>query len=135
MEERKGNFTMNRRTTEISQCELTVMKCIWDLKAETGEVTCAQVMEKLKEDYGLTYKDTTVYTFLKNLINKGFVSSEKKGITYYTPIRKEEDYRTDLLKQSKKFWFNDSVADFVEAVFKLDTITAEDKKKIKGLIK
>ena len=42
---------MNRRTTEISQCELTVMKCIWDLKAETGEVTCAQVMEKLKEDY------------------------------------------------------------------------------------
>ena len=90
---------MNRRTTEISQCELTVMKCIWDLKAETGEVTCAQV------------------------------------ITYYTPIRKEEDYRTDLLKQSKKFWFNDSVADFVEAVLKLDTITAEDKKKIKGLIK
>lgn len=126
---------MNRRTTEISQCELTVMKCIWDLKAETGEVTCAQVMEKLKEDYGLTYKDTTVYTFLKNLINKGFVSSEKKEITYYTPIRKEEDYRTDLLKQSKKFWFNDSVADFVEAVLKLDTITAEDKKKIKGLIK
>ena len=126
---------MNRRTTEISQCELTVMKCIWDLKAETGVVTCAQVLEKLKEDYGLTYKDTTVYTFLKNLINKGFVSSEKKGITYYTPIRKEEDYRTDLLKQSKKFWFNDSVADFVEAVLKLDTITAEDKKKIKGLIK
>ena len=59
-----------------------VMKCIWDLKSE---VTCAQVMEKLKEDYGLIYKDTTVYTFLKNLINKGFVTSEKKGITYYTP--------------------------------------------------
>ena len=78
---------MNRRTTEISQCELTVMKCIWDLKSE---VTCAQVMEKLKEDYGLIYKDTTVYTFLKNLINKGFVTSEKKGITYYTPVRSEK---------------------------------------------
>lgn len=81
---------MNRRTTEISQCELTVMKCIWDLKAETGEVTCAQVMEKLKEDYGLTYKDTTVYTFLKNLINKGFVSSEKKELhTIHLFVRKK----------------------------------------------
>ena len=123
---------MNRRTTEISQCELTVMKCIWDLK---GEVTCAQVMTKLKEDYGLTYKDTTVYTFLKNLINKGFVSSEKKGITYYTPIRSEVDYRTDILKQAKKFWFNESVADFVDAVIKLDGVSAEEKAKIKDMVK
>lgn len=123
---------MNRRTTEISQCELTVMKCIWDLE---GEVTCAQVMEKLKEDYNLTYKDTTVYTFLKNLINKGFVSSEKKGITYYTPVRSEKDYRTDILKQAKKFWFKDSAADFVDAVLKLDKVTADDKAKIKAMIK
>lgn len=123
---------MNRRTTEISQCELTVMKCIWDLKSE---VTCAQVMEKLKEDYGLIYKDTTVYTFLKNLINKGFVTSENKGITYYTPVRSEVDYRTDILKQAKKFWFNDSVTDFVDAVLSLDKVTAADKAKIKEMVK
>jgi predicted transcriptional regulator len=86
VEERKGNFTMNRRTTEISQCELTVMKCIWDLKAETGEVTCAQVMEKLKEDYGLTYKDTTVYT----LSIKALYHQRKKELhTIHLFVRKK----------------------------------------------
>ncbi len=88
---------MEIKRSELSECELTIMKCVWDAKEP---ITCSQIMAELKAKYDLEYKDTTVYTFLKNLKNKGFVDSERNGLTYYSSLRSEDEYRTELLKKT-----------------------------------
>lgn len=119
------------RRSELSECELTTMKCIWD----AGEpVTCQWIMERLRREYGLEYKDTTVYTFLKNLKEKGFVSSYRKGITYFQPVRDELSFREAQLKKAEDFWFGGSTSKFVAALFKIKKISNEEKEEIKKLI-
>ena len=80
----KKRRCLSMRRNELSECELIVMKCVWD---GNGDITCAEVIEKLKTKYGLDYAETTVYTFLKNLKNKGFIETYKNRITRFKPIR------------------------------------------------
>ncbi len=119
------------RRSELSECELTTMKCVWD----AGEpVTCQWIMDKLKRDYGLEYKDTTVYTFLKNLKDKGFVSSYRQGITYFQPIRDEKEFRDAQLAKAEKFWFEGSSVKLVSALFQMKKISKEEKEELKRMI-
>lgn len=119
------------RRSEISECELITMKCVWDLKEPA---TCQQIMEKLKNDYGLEYKDTTVYTFLKNLKDKGFVSSYRKGLTYFSAIRDEKEFRNGQLIKNKNFWFEGSILNYASALFSIQKLTKEEKKELKKII-
>lgn len=122
---------MQIKRSELSECELTTMKCIWD----AGEpVTCAQIMEKLQEQYGLDYKDTTVYTFLKTLKDKGFVASERRGVTYYIAVKAEESYREEILKKTEKFWFGGSAAQMVSTLLRSKEISEEEREEIRRII-
>lgn len=119
------------RKAEISECELTTMKCVWD----AGEpVTCQYVLETLRDKYGMVYKDTTVYTFLKNLKTKGFIDSKKNGITYFYPIRDEIEFRDKQLKKAQTFWFGGSFVNHVTALCKLQKLTKEDKEEIQKML-
>lgn len=118
--------------SELSECELLTMKCIWD----AGDPISAQeIMEQLKTVYNLDYKDTTVYTFLKYLRKKGFIESFKEGITYYYPVRDEEDYKNQYLTWMLKFWFKGSIEALVVALTKDRSITAEEMEKMKKMKK
>lgn len=116
---------------ELSDCELMTMKCIWD---SDHPVTCAEIMEKLKRDYGLEYKDTTVYTFLKKLKEKGFVDSFRKGITFFIPLRDEASYRNEQMKFARDFWFNGSVSSLVSNLFQIKEVDKKELDEIKKLI-
>ena len=108
------------------------MKCVWD----AGEpVTCAYVIEKLKTDYGRDYAETTVYTFLKNLKNKGFIETFKKGITFFKPKRELEEFRGAYIKKMVDFWFDGSVADFLSAFVEVQKIDEKEIKEIKKILK
>ena len=119
------------KRSELTECELTTMKIVWDAKEP---ITCQEIIEQLSSKYGLNYKDTTVYTFLKNLKDKGFVDSYRKGITYFTPVRSEEEYRSEQLRKTEKFWFNGNSASFVAALFQAKKISPEDREEIKRMI-
>lgn len=86
----------------LSGCEAVVMKIIWD----AGEpVSCRKIMDILEQRYGLCYKDTTVYTFLKKMLEKGFINSYKKGVTFYLPIKTEHEYTMELLSDFVTLWY------------------------------
>lgn len=119
------------KRSELSECELITMKCIWDA---AEPITCHEIMEKLKNGYGLVYKDTTVYTFLKNLREKGFVDSYKKGVTYYMPKRDEQSFRDEQLKKTKDFWFNGSAPMLVSALFQAKQMSQKEKDELKRMI-
>ena len=122
---------MQVKRLELSECELIVMKCIWD---EGTPVTCAQIMEQLEEKYALDYKDTTVYTFLKNLKDKGFVKSERKGVTYYTALKDEEEYKEEVLRKTEKFWFGGSSLQMISTLLRTGDVSDEERKEIKRMI-
>lgn len=122
---------MKIKRAELSECELTVMKCIWDGKEP---VSCAQIIDQLKEKYGLDYKDTTVYTFLKALKEKGFVDSKRTGVTYYWPVKREEEYRKEVLKRTEKFWFDGSASQMIATLLQAKDISSEERERIKRVI-
>ncbi len=122
---------MKIKRPELSECELTAMKCIWD----AGEaVTCAQIREKLREKYGLDYKDTTVYTLLKSLQDKEFVKSERRGVRYYEAVRDEGKYREEILKKTEDFWFSGSSVQMVAALLRTKDLSGEERKEIRRMI-
>jgi predicted transcriptional regulator len=129
MIKKKGEAMFKR--SELSECELTTMKCIWDAKEP---VPCIVIMDMLRDEYGLNYKDTTVYTFLKNLKDKGFVASYRKGLTYFYPIRDEEEFRNEQLKKTENFWFNGSSSKLMSALFKMKEMTQDEKDELKRMI-
>ena len=116
---------------ELTDCELATMKCVWDAKEN---ITVPEIVEKLKENYGLDYKPTTVYTFVKKLYDKGFVDYFKRGVKFYYPVRTEEDYIQSELKRTREFWFDGSRAELLSALFKDEQITEEEKKELNNLI-
>ena len=121
---------MNLRS-ELSEFELATMKCVCDAEEP---VTCQQVIERLRTEYGMDYKDTTVYTFLNNLKAKKFITSKRKGLTYYKAIRSEEEYRNEQLAMTEKFWFGGSPAKLVSALLQGKKVSKEEKEELKRLI-
>lgn len=119
------------KRSELSECELITMKCIWDAKEP---ITCQEIMQKLRVEYDLEYKDTTVYTFLKNLKEKGFVSSFRKGLTYYEPLRDEQEYRDEQLRKTQDFWFDGSSSKLISALFQMKKMNQADKEELKRMI-
>ena len=122
---------MQIKHAELTECEQTVMKCIWDADQP---ITCAQIIEELREKYGLDYKDTTVYTFLKSLKAKKFVESERKGVTYYRAKKDEEKYREEILKRTEKFWFGSSSSKMISTLLRARGLNEEERKEIKRMI-
>ena len=117
---------------ELTDCELTTMKIVWDAEEP---ITCPEIISILSSKYGLNYKDTTVYTFLKNLKDKGFVDSYRKGITFFVPLRSEEEYRTEVIKHEEKFWFNGDFFEFIVALGEINDIDPSDLEKLKKMHK
>lgn len=116
---------------ELTECELATMKCIWDA---AEPVTCSEIMTQLKTKYELDYKDTTVYTYLKKLMEKKFVDSYRKGVTFYFPIRTEESYRADQLVYNKNFWFDGSAEKLVTALLEAEEVSSEEIKNLKRML-
>jgi predicted transcriptional regulator len=119
------------KRSELSDCELLTMKCIWDADEP---VTASEVIAKLKDDYGLAYKDTTVYTFIQKLKDKGFVESNRRGLTFFSPKRNKLEFRDQQLKEAEKFWFNGSSYEMMAAFIQISHLNDEEKQQIKKLI-
>lgn len=111
MKERSINITA------LTNCEEIIMKTIWDGVKESAEgITCAEIRNVIESLYGIAYKDTTVYTFLTHLVDKGFVTTHRKGILFFEPAISEEEYLVSKFRQLNQLWFHgnkDKLNEFV----------------------
>jgi predicted transcriptional regulator len=123
-------WKVNEKHAELSECELITMKCIWDAE---HELSCSEVMDALREQYNLDYKDTTVYTFLKKLKEKGFVDCYRRGVTWFIPARDQEGYRKDQLRFTRDFWYKGSASQLLSELVDTDTLSDEERQAIKDL--
>ncbi|MDD6211575.1 MAG: BlaI/MecI/CopY family transcriptional regulator [Clostridiales bacterium] len=96
---------------KLTECEMMVMKCIWDIGEECRVL---DVMKKLEEK-NIFYKRTTVATYLIHLKDKGYIriSREDKHVFYYEAVISYIDYRKEKSKNYLNFWYNGNVDNFL----------------------
>jgi len=118
--------------SDLSECETVTMRCVWNLG---DEATAYNVINMLADDYGLVYKETTVYTFLTKLKEKGYVDTVRKGVTYYVPLVSEEDYLKRMAKKYLNFWYHGNVAAAVCQVIEGEKLSKKDVKAIRSALR
>ncbi len=116
----------------LSECEMVTMRCVWNLGKDA---TAFNVINMLDEDYGLVYKETTVYTFLTKLKEKGFLDTVRNGVTYYIPRISEKEYLKKAAKQYLDFWFHGNVAAAVKEIMEGEKLSRKDAKSIREALR
>ena len=119
---------MSAKNLNIGESELVIMKVLW--KADSPINTQA-INDAVKHK---NWKRTTISTFLTRLVEKGALTSEKRGNSYYyTPVISAKEYRRMQTKNLIKNLYNGSVLDFAVSLFEDEKLSDEDIKELKSI--
>ena len=82
--------------------ERLVMKCLWDAD---HEMVLHEILEDCLNRFGKEWKSQTVSTYLRHLVEKGFLRMKRSGkyCTYEILISKEEYFRLDV-RSFAEYW-------------------------------
>ena len=121
-----------RKIEQLPDCELQIMKIIWE---NAPRVSQTEIRKQMQERNGREYGRTTISTWLSRMKKKNFVSSVlERGISYYSPVVEEVDYRRAEMKHFMNFWFDNSPAKFLKAFEEYDKISEADIEEIKKML-
>ncbi len=122
------------RAQHATECELLVMKCIWDNPER--ELSMPDINELVNKTYNKEWAPQTVSTFLKRLRNRGFVEAERRGrsFVYHTLINAEQ-YKKDTVMDCCEFWCNNDVVKMLEILKAERGFSAEEMAEIKKIFK
>lgn len=108
------------KINHLTSAEENLMKLFWKLQS----FYLKEVMEQHSEPKP---HQNTVSTYLKILVEKGYLSTEKEGrIFKYSVIVPYEDYKKFLLKELSHNFFNDSGKEILEFLFNENLISQDD---------
>lgn len=110
------------KINHLTSAEENLMKLFWKLQS----FYLKDVMEQHPEPKP---HQNTVSTYLKILVEKGYLSTEKEGrIFKYSVIVPYEDYKKFLLKELSHNFFNNSGKEILEFLFDENLISQNDLK-------
>ncbi|MBQ4338312.1 MAG: BlaI/MecI/CopY family transcriptional regulator [Clostridia bacterium] len=119
---------MTFKKLSIGDAELEIMKALW----ESNEPVNTQYISEAVESKG--WKRTTISTFLTRLVEKGAISSEKRGkLYYYSPLISQKDYRKSQTKNLISSLYNGSVKEFAVSLFEEQALSDEDLKELRAI--
>ena len=119
---------MTFKKLSIGDAELEIMKALW----ESNEPVNTQYICEAVESKG--WKRTTISTFLTRLVEKGAISSEKRGkLYYYSPLISQKDYRKSQTKNLISSLYNGSVKEFAVSLFEEQALSDEDLKELRAI--
>jgi BlaI family penicillinase repressor len=119
---------MSKKTNEISEAELELMKILW----RNGKPMNARKVHGALADKEWTY--STVSTLFGRLVEKGAVTYEKRGrFYYYSPTVGEEGYKQARTKSFIASLYNGSVKNLAVSLFKTGDMSADDVEEIKKM--
>ena len=117
---------------ELSDAETLIMKAIWDAG---GDIAIQELIVKLDTEYGRKYQRSTVVTFVRRMVDKGFVRTYKIGkLSYAQAIMKEEIYRDYILNRDLNLWCQGRPSGLISALVKSKSLTREESEKIRSLL-
>lgn len=116
---------------KISDAEYEIMEVIWN---ENGEVTTADIIEKLGEDN--FWKHTTILTLAKRLVDKNVLNVRKeKRVNYYSPKITKDEYKSYQANGLIEEMYDGSVKSLVASLYNNKKIDEEDLKQLKDWIR
>ena len=108
------------KINHLTSAEENLMKLFWKLQS----FYLKDVMEQHAEPKP---HQNTVSTYLKILVEKGYLSTEKEGrIFKYSVIVPFDDYKKFLLKELSHNFFNDSGKEILEFLFNENLVSQDD---------
>ncbi len=108
----------------LTSSEEDIMKIFWN----NNSLYFREIMNLLPEPKP---HQNTVSTFLKILVEKNYLKTEKDGRIYiYTPAVEFGEYRKFVLKRFLENYFNNSTADLFNILLNEELITAENFEKL-----
>lgn len=108
------------KINHLTSAEENLMKLFWDLNS----FYLKDVMEKHAEPKP---HQNTVSTYLKILVEKGYLSTEKEGrIFKYSVVLPIEEYKRFLLKELSNNFFDHSGIEMVEYLLNENLLTQEN---------
>lgn len=117
---------------ELSPCEALIMKLIWEAPQD---IPVQELIDQLRDDYGKDYARTTVVTFVGKLKDKRFVDTYRKGkAAFIHPLRSEEEYRRQLLKEEADFWFNGKAVDMVASICESQKLEDDEVRELRRFL-
>ena len=102
----------------ITECEVMVMKCIW---FRESACTASGILVDLEERYQKCWKPQTISTFLRRLVDKGYLSMEL-------------DYGREQIEKCAEFWSANDADLFLAARNRQRPITTEEAARIRALL-
>lgn len=125
---------MNKEIIErdMSGCEKMIMKIVWDSEKD---LSTAEVIGAMKERFGKDYARTTVVTFIQRLIEKGYVTTYRKGKqSYVHAIKNEESYTEGILKHIEEFWFKGETSRLFSALCKSNKPSKKELEQMRKIM-
>lgn len=114
----------------LTKAEMQVMNALWALR----DGACIHDIIALYPEPKPAY--TTVSTFLKILLNKGFVNFRKisgKTHTYY-PLISKDDYTSMVMKDVKESFFGGSGSSFMKFFVEKERMSESEVKELLEII-
>lgn len=115
------------KDSRIAETELEIMKIIWKSKTPTVSSDIVKALKVLKG-----WKETTIYTLISRLVEKGFLTQEKqKQVSYYTPTISEHEYTLEQTQDFIDKMFGGDVRQLVSMLYKNKKINADEIKNLR----
>ena len=117
---------------QLTRAEMEIMSILWD----SGKgMTTHEIIERYPEPKPAY---STIATFLKILINKGFIDSKKLeggGKTLvFSPLMTRDEYTNRVMKEVKSSFFGNSLKSMLSFFVKQEEVSEEDLKEIIEMI-
>lgn len=117
---------------DLSSCEKLIMKIVWDSDVD---VSTQEMIDLLNKRYGKDYARTTVVTFVQRLVDKGYVTSYRKGnASYIKAIKNEKQYKKHFLRGIKDFWFGGDSCDLFSALYSAEKPSKGEIERMRKLL-
>ena len=117
------------KTPEPTDRELSLLKVIW----RRGEATVRQIYEDVREEIPIV--QNTVQAFLRTMTEKGLVSYETRGRTfYYRAAVEPEETRQRLLSRLLERAYDGAVGSLVEGAVSLHRPTRDELARLRALL-
>ena len=114
--------------SKIMESEHEIMKVLWN----ESPLTANEVYTILSERK--SWSKSTVITLVNRLVEKGALSSLKRGVYFYTPIVSETEYMQYHANNFLKKMFNGNTKKLLAYFCDHEGITAEDLEEIRQMI-
>ncbi|MDX5680974.1 BlaI/MecI/CopY family transcriptional regulator [Clostridioides difficile] len=119
------------KINKLPHAELKLMKYIWGVD---DVLASRDIIEDMKLKYD--WKKSTTLTFLKNLVDKGFLTTDKVDrCTHYTIAIKEKDYLKVETRSFFSFMHNNSFKSFISALHDDEVLDSKNLNKLEEYFK